>query len=120
MRVAVVSQNRRKITGHTGRCRKFWIYEIETEAISGKQLLELQKEQSFHDSSPHDSSSFEEMLVFIARGMGTGLVSLLKNLGVKPLLTMENIPDKAVGDYLQGALVIRSEEPREYGHKQAL
>ena len=115
MRVAVVSQNRRKITGHTGRCRKFWIYEIETEAISGKQLLELQKEQSFHDSS-----SFEEVLVFIARGMGTGLVSLLKNLGVKPVLTMENIPDKAVGDYLQGALVIRSEEPREHGHKQAL
>ena len=56
MKIVVASQNRREITDHTGRCRKFWIYEIEKGTTVNKELLELAKEQSFHDSSPRDSS----------------------------------------------------------------
>jgi predicted Fe-Mo cluster-binding NifX family protein len=52
MKIAVASQNRKEITGHTGQCRKFWIYQIENDAVAGKELLELPKEQSFHETSP--------------------------------------------------------------------
>jgi predicted Fe-Mo cluster-binding NifX family protein len=49
MKIAVASQNRKGITGHTGRCRKFWIFQIGNAAIAAKELLELPKEQSLHD-----------------------------------------------------------------------
>ena len=81
MKIAVASQNKREITDHTGRCRRFWIYEIETGTIANKKLLELPKEQSFHDSSPHDPPPLDDVQVLIAIGMGTGLVRRLENRG---------------------------------------
>jgi predicted Fe-Mo cluster-binding NifX family protein len=97
MKIAVASQNRREITDHTGRCRKFWIYEIENGSISNKTLLELPKEQSFHDSSPHDPSPLDSVQVLITGGLGTGLIRRLENRGIQALITTETSPDKAVG-----------------------
>ncbi len=119
MKIAVASQNRREITDHTGRCRKFWIYEIETGTISHKALLELAKEQSFHDSSPHNPSPLDDVQVLIAMGMGTGLVRRLESMDIKPVITTEINPDKAVEDYLNGTLRTKPAEPHEHGHKHA-
>jgi len=119
MKIAVASQNRREITDHTGRCRKFWIYEIANGTIANKELLELAKEQSFHDSSPHDPSPLDNMQVLIAGGMGTGLVRRLENKGIKPLITTETDPDKAVENYLKGVLLTKPAEPHEHDHKHA-
>ncbi len=119
MKIAVASQNRREITDHTGRCRKFWIYEIENGTIANKELLELCKEQSFHDSSPHDPSPLEGIKVLIAGGMGTGLVRRLENRDIKPLIISETDPDKAVEDYLKGTLVTLPAKPHEQCHKHA-
>ncbi len=41
MKIAVTSQNRKTITGHAGKCRKFWTYEIDHKEIVNKTLLEL-------------------------------------------------------------------------------
>ncbi|RKZ45162.1 MAG: nitrogen fixation protein [Gammaproteobacteria bacterium] len=119
MKIAVASQNRREITDHTGRCRKFWIYNIETGNILSKQLLELPKEQCFHDSSPHDPSPLDGMQALIAGGMGTGLVRRLESMSIKAIITTEIDPDKAVEDYLNGTLDTIPAEPHEHGHKQA-
>jgi predicted Fe-Mo cluster-binding NifX family protein len=119
MKIAVASQNRREITDHTGRCRKFWIYEIENETIANKELLELAKEQSFHDSSPNAPSPLDNVQILIAGGMGTGLVRRLENRGIKPLITSETNPDKAVENYLKGTLATKSAEPHEHNHKHA-
>ena len=119
MKIAVASQNRREITDHTGRCRKFWIYEIENETIANKELLELAKEQSFHDSSPNAPSPLDNVQILIAGGMGTGLVCRLENRGIKPLITPETNPDKAVEDYLKGTLMTKPAEPHEHDHKHA-
>lgn len=117
MKIAVASQNRREITDHTGRCRKFWIYEIEAGTIAKKTILELPKEQSFHDSSPHDYSPLEGVQVLIAGGMGTGLLNRLENMGIEALITSETNPDKAVEGYLQGTLLTQAAELHEHGHK---
>ena len=119
MKIAVASQNRREITDHTGHCRKFWIYEIENGTIANKALLELAKEQSFHDSSPQDPSPLDNVQVLIAGGMGTGLVRRLENKDIKPLITTETEPDKAVEDYLKGTLITKPAEPHEHAHKHA-
>lgn len=117
MKIAVASQNRRAITDHTGRCRKFWIYEIENGIISTKHLLELPKEQCFHDSSPHAPSLLDTMQVLISGGMGSGLVRRIKNMGIEPLITTETDPDKAVDAYLNGRLQTKPAEPHEHGHQ---
>ncbi len=117
MKIAVASQNRRDITDHTGRCRKFWVYEIESETIVHKELLELPKEQSFHDSSPHDPSALDDVQVLIAGGLGAGLLRRLENKNIEALITTEINPDKAVEDYLKGTLVTLPAEPHEHGHQ---
>lgn len=117
MKIAVASQNRREITEHAGRCRKFWIYQIENDAIADKQILELPKEQSFHDSSPHDASPLDDVQVLIAGGMGAGLERRLGNNGIQAVVTTETDPDRAVEAYLNGTLVMLETEPHEHGHR---
>ena len=103
MKIAVTSQNRKAVTGHAGKCRKFWVYEIEGGQVKDKTLLELAKEQSFHESHgghhPLDSVN-----VLISGGMGGGLRSRLAQRGIEALVTTETDPDRAVAAYLQGTL----------------
>ena len=117
MKIAVASQNRKEITGHTGRCRKFWIYQIENDVIATKELLELPKEQSFHESSPLEPSPLDHVQVLIAGGMGSGLVRRLQEKNIQALITKETNPDQAVNDFLNGTLKTEPPEPHEHGHK---
>jgi predicted Fe-Mo cluster-binding NifX family protein len=117
MKIAVASQNRREITGHTSRCRKFWIYSIENDAIAGREMLELPKEQSFHDSPPWEPSPLDDVKVLIAGGMGTGLARRLQQKNIQAVLTKETDPDQAVKDFLNGTLKTEPFEPHQHGHK---
>lgn len=117
MKIAVASQNRREITGHTGRCRKFWIYQIEQDAIAGKELLELTKEQSFHETSRWEPSQLDDVEVLIAGGMGSGLARRLQEKNIRALVTKETDPDRAVKHFLQGTLQTEPFEPHEHDHK---
>jgi predicted Fe-Mo cluster-binding NifX family protein len=117
MKIAVASQNRKEITGHTGRCRKFWIYQIENDAMTGKELLELPKEQSFHDSSPLAPSPLDNVQVLIAGGMGSGLARRLEQRNIQALITKETNPDQAVQNFLNGTLKTEPFEPHEHGHQ---
>jgi predicted Fe-Mo cluster-binding NifX family protein len=103
MNIAATSQNRKAVTGHAGKCRKFWVYEIEGGQVKNKTLLELAKEQSFHEShgGPHPLDSVN---VLISGGMGGGLRSRLAQRGVEALVTTETDPDRAVAAYLEGTL----------------
>ncbi len=104
MKIAVTSQNRRTITEHAGKCRKFWIYDIDQGQIAGRNLLELPMEQSFHESSPRDRHPLDDVQVLIAASMGPGLHQRLSAKGIMALMTQETDPDVAVAAYLQGTL----------------
>ena len=104
MKIAVASQNRKQVTGHTGRCRKFWIYEIADDQVADKVLLELPMEQSFHAASPHAPHPLDGVQVLICGGMGQGLVTRLARMGIEGLITTETDPDHAVALYLSGNL----------------
>ncbi|NJM12271.1 MAG: nitrogen fixation protein [Synechococcaceae cyanobacterium SM1_2_3] len=115
MKIAVASQNRRDITEHAGRCRKFWIYQIAEQQIMGKALLELPLEQSFHESSPHDPHPLDEAQVLIAGGMGDGLRRRLEVRGIIGIVTPETDPDRAVAAYLNGSLIVGPSKPHAHG-----
>jgi predicted Fe-Mo cluster-binding NifX family protein len=104
MKIAVASQNRREVTGHTGRCRKFWFYDIEQGQVRNKVLLELPKEQSLHDSPRHVPHPLEAADVLISTGMGQGLVRRLAAWGIEAIVTPETSPDAVVASYLAGTL----------------
>jgi len=109
MKIAVTSQNRRTITGHAGKCRKFWIYEIRDQKVTGKTLLELPIEQSFHEAAPQALHPLDEVQVLIAGGMGPGLHRRLAVKGIKALVTTETDPDQAVTAYLHDKLAVATE-----------
>ncbi len=120
MKIAVTSQNRRNITEHAGKCRKFWIYDIEQNRISGRTLLELPIEQSFHQSPPQKAHPLDTVQVLIAGSMGPGLQQRLAAKGIIALVTAETDPDQAVAAYLQGTLSPRGVAcTHDHGHDDA-
>ena len=104
MKIAVTSQNRKTITGHAGKCRKFWIYEIDNKTILKKTLLELALEQSLHESHGAGAHPLDGINVLISGGAGHGLIRRLNNMGIQGLVTAETEPDSAVADFLNGTL----------------
>ncbi len=114
MKIAVTSQNRKSITEHAGRCRKFQLFEIEEGRIISKKLVELSKKQSFHESSPHEAHPLDVVDVLISGGMGNGMIRRLGNKGITGIITSQSDPETAVKLYLEGKL--QSEEPHEHNH----
>lgn len=115
MKIAVTSQNRKTITGHAGKCRKFWIYEIVDKKVVDKTLLELALEQSFHESHAAGPHPLDGTDVLICGGAGQGLIRRLNNMGIQGLVTAETDPDSAVAAYLNGTLKLGQAESHE-GH----
>lgn len=117
MKIAVTSQNRKKITEHAGRCRKFWLFTTQDGAIIERELLELPKEQSLHESSAHEPHPLDDVDVFITAEMGSGMVRRLQRKGIKGLITKETDPETAVLLYLTGQLQAEGLSPHD-GHCQ--
>jgi predicted Fe-Mo cluster-binding NifX family protein len=106
MKIAVTSQNRKTITEHAGMCRKFWIYEVDEQTVKSKALLELPKEQSFHESHGDQPHPLDDIDMLISGGMGNGLSQRLRRKGITAVITAEADPDTAVAAYLEGRLAI--------------
>lgn len=109
MKIAIACHNGKNISDHTGRCRRFWIYEIRRDKITGKDLLELTKDKTFHEYHDYDAHPLDDIHVLISGGMGMGLFNRLESRGVDVFITRETDPDEALSKYLNGT--IDSSEP---------
>ncbi|MDR2113007.1 MAG: hypothetical protein LBQ62_07920 [Candidatus Accumulibacter sp.] len=94
--IAVSSQNRKTVTEHAGRCRKFWVYEIRGNRVGGKTLRELTREQTLHSSPLGDGHPLDGVHVLITGGMSPFLYQRLRLGGIRPFITEESDPDRAV------------------------
>jgi predicted Fe-Mo cluster-binding NifX family protein len=104
MKIAITSQNRKTVTGHAGKCRKFWIYELEGKTVLNRQLLELPIEQTFHESAHGAPHPLDGTDVLISGGMGQGMQNRLKQMGITAATTSETDLEKAVAGWLDGTL----------------
>lgn len=104
MKIAVSSQNLSTISGHAGKCRKFWIYEAEGKRVARKDLLELPLAQRFQACAPDSPHPLDVVNVLITGGMNTGLYQNLKQKGILAVSTTETDPDLAVAAWLDGDL----------------
>jgi predicted Fe-Mo cluster-binding NifX family protein len=116
MKIAVASQNQQDISGHLGRCRNFWVYQTDESTILDRQLLQLAKADTFHESSPKHAHPLDGIHVLIAGSYGQGLGRRLASKGIEVMATPETNPDQAVSAYLQGTLTIG--EGEQHHHDQ--
>ena len=114
MKIAVTSQNRRDITEHGGRCRNFWVFEVDGLQIVNRSLLELPKESSFHDAPADAPHPLDGVDVLISGGIGEGLKTRLAQRGIEALVTTERQPERAARAWLAGELP--PGEPRPHAH----
>jgi len=82
MKIAVSSQNQTNVTAHLGHCQTFWLYDVDDTTIQNKQLLQLTKDQSFHESSPKTPHPLDTVQVVISGSMGRGLAHRLESKGI--------------------------------------
>lgn len=117
MKIAIASQNRKTITGHAGKCRRFWIYEVVDGQPVGRSMLELGIEQTFHESHGAGAHPLAGVDTLICGGMGSGLQRRLAGMGIRGLVTSEADPDSAVRALLAGTLPLLSPEDHDHhGH----
>jgi predicted Fe-Mo cluster-binding NifX family protein len=119
MKIAVTGQNRRDITEHAGRCRNFWVYDVDDGIVLDSELVELPKEASFHDSSPHAPHPLDGVEVLISGGMGEGLRLRLARRGIEALVTTERDPERAVKAWLAGCLPLGATHAHSHGEDHA-
>jgi predicted Fe-Mo cluster-binding NifX family protein len=125
MKIAVTSQNRKTVTSHAGKCRKFWVYEVVGREVKNRNLLELSIEQSFHQSNHNAPHPLDDVNVLICGGLGAGLQNRLKQKGILAVATPETDPDQAVAAWLGGSLVVLAPDAHDgreqgQGHGQAV
>jgi len=111
LKVAVCSQNRKTVTEHAGKCRKFWIYDVKQGQVTDKTLLELPLEQSFHATPSDQAHPLDAVDVLISAGIGSGLQQRLLQRGINALVTAETDPDQAVALFLSGEMTSLPTEP---------
>lgn len=101
LRIAVTSQNRKTVTEHAGRCRKFWVYEFRNDRLNSKTLLELTLDETLHSASLREKHPLDDVHVLITAGMSPFLYQRLQRSGIKGYVTEETDPDRAVELLLQ-------------------
>ncbi len=116
MKIAITSQNRKTVTGHAGKCRKFWIYKIDGKTVLGRELLELPIEQTFHESAHGASHPLDGVDVLISGGMGGGMRNRLRQMGIAAAITAETDLEKAVTGWLDGTLPPAGPEDHDHHH----
>ncbi len=102
LRIALCSQNRKTLTGHAGKCRKFWIYTVYDGIVQERELLELPLEQALHSTADSDAHPLDGVDVLIAGSMGSGLQARLRARGVLPRISDLSELDAAVAAFLSG------------------
>lgn len=114
MKVAVATSDFAKVAGHAGRARKWLVFDVDADGHVGEpSRVELEHDNVFHyaeDGRPHPLDGIDAL---IAQSAGDGFLKNMEKRGIKPVLTAETDPAKAVTDYL--AATLSPPKPRPIG-----
>lgn len=102
MKIGITSQNFRTITGHAGKARRFYIYQVEdSEEPIELERLDLPKEQSMHENTA-PTHPIDDLDVLITASCGTGFERKMAERHIKLVKTSETDPLTAVKLFMQG------------------
>jgi predicted Fe-Mo cluster-binding NifX family protein len=100
VKIAVCSQNRKTVTGHAGKCRRFRLFEHDGQALREQDLLELPIEGTFHATPFEAPHPLDDVQALIALDMGDGLKRKLAARGIIAHLTELTDPHAAIQSFL--------------------
>lgn len=105
-KIAITSQNKRTVTEHAGKCRNFFVYEVDEEGNIKKDMLLLEKEQMLHESlhSEGTENPIFNMNMLLTGSIGQGAVQKLAAKGIRAYIIKETDPDTAIEKLIQGTL----------------
>lgn len=122
MKIAIASNDLKRVTGHLGRCKSFIIYNVESGKITGKEIRQNtfthhsqgnHGEHSHGEGHHHSHTTLVEALsdceAVIFQSGGWRIIEDLKAGNIIPFLTDEKMADEAAEKYLKGELVEKLE-----------
>lgn len=109
MKIAMSSQNLRNITGHAGMCRNFLLFDVQEREVTLLKPVQLTREQTFHELQDATAHPLDGVEMLISGGMGQGLFAKLLRRGIRPFITQETDPLRAIQGVLDGSLKADSE-----------
>ena len=131
MKIAVVTDDGRTLSGHLGRAESFLVVTVQegkvVERELRKKLNRRHTERDFHPESTHAHSGpgecehhdsghhqhhhhaevvalISDCEVVLSAGMGPGIYEDLQKAGIKPVLTKASKVEEAIRAYLEGRL----------------
>lgn len=120
MKIAIASDDGKKIAAHTGRCACFVVCDVENAQIVAREVRPNtftlhargnhsgRREGAHHSGSSgrHDSllDALSDCQVFICRGMGPRLVADLQERGMKLVFCSETDVEEAASKFASGTL----------------
>lgn len=117
--VAIASQNKKEIFEHAGKCRNFIIYTINDSKIENKSILELDKEDTLHESCSNEDIDLKAKLndsdILLTRGVGNGLINKLAKKNIACYKVLELDPDIAIEKLIKGTLEAVATTPSSNG-----
>ncbi|MGD9832221.1 MAG: NifB/NifX family molybdenum-iron cluster-binding protein [Piscinibacter sp.] len=103
--LALTTQNRRDISEHAGRCRRFLVTRLDDTGQPGPwQPIELALTDTLHEVHDGLPAPLAGVDVLITRGAGPGLARRLARSGVQVLLTTHTEPAAALQAWRAGEL----------------
>lgn len=122
-KIAIATDDQKRVTGHIGRCRGFMIYEIADEKVTNKELRENHftnhrrggvhhhGESEGHGGQGHGRHSHEHLInglkdcsYLISSGGGWKVVEDLKQHNIATLFTDVELIEDAVNKFIKGEL----------------
>ncbi len=129
MKIAVITDDGKKISQHFGRAPYYLVLSIEAGKVVNKELRDKmghtqfsgQHVESESESAPHgmDNASHNKHIsmadviadceALICGGMGMGAYESMRRLNIKPVVTQMSDAEEAVQAYIDGKLVDQTE-----------
>lgn len=117
MKIAVASDDGKRICGHLGRCASFVVFEIRDRKIASIDVREnnftshstgdcAHHHEPGQSNHSHDGviEALADCTVVISQGMGQRIAKDLENAEIEPIVTNEENAEMAVRKYLDGKL----------------
>lgn len=112
MRIAVATADFTKVAGHAGRARKWLVYTVANgEAAATPERVELASDAVFHYAADGQAHPLDGVDAVIAQSAGDGFLRNMEKRGIRPVLTAEADPAKAVRDLLAETLAPAKARP---------
>ena len=117
-KIAIATNDQRRVTGHIGKCRAFMIFEIEGDKIVNKELrenvfthhriAEHEHHQHHGEGGGHSHANLIEGLkdcnYLISKGGGWRVVEDLRQNNIQTIFSDTELIDDAVNQFIKGEL----------------